>query len=232
MLAIIAERNGDVVTREELRVRLWPAVAIDYKHSLGNSLLEIRKVLNDSVENPLYIKTVPRGYRFLVPVEFIPWSAVNGNGSSNSHTDHFSEEIKRIRRELINTLDFRSLTVLLYRCEGLLNQDLRHPKFPDLQLLKSDIQSAIDRSVVLEPSLANPTISNEVASLVFDDPNAISIPDPLISGGWKTIGLASESVLLTVEHSVYQKNGRRIVLIHRVRRATLEERRVYEQTHE
>jgi uncharacterized DUF497 family protein len=90
------------------------------------------------------------------------------------------------------------------------------------------IQLAIDRSAALEPGGANPTISNEVASFVFDDPNAVSVPDHF--GGWKTIGLASESVLLVVEHSVHRENGKQVVLIHRARRATPQERRFYEQT--
>src|SRR5436305_3175586 len=48
-----------LVTYEELRAQFWPSVAIEnYKHSLGNSMLEIRKTLNDSAQNPLYIKTV------------------------------------------------------------------------------------------------------------------------------------------------------------------------------
>lgn len=233
MLATIAEHNGKVVTYEELRAQFWPTTPIDnYKHSLGNSMLEIRKALGDSAKKPRYIETVSRGYRFLKPVKLIPRVAPHQNGSGNSLRDDFSAEMEQIGQELINTLDCRGLTLLLYRCEGLLNQDLRHPKLPDLQLLMGNIQSAIGRSAMLEPSSANPIISNEVASLVFDDPNAISIPDPLINGGWKTIGLASESVLLTVEHSVYPKNGQRVVLIHRVRRATPQERRVYEQTHE
>ena len=51
----------------------------------------------------------------------------------------------------------------------------------------ADIQLAIGRSAVLEPGWDNPTISDEVASLVFDDPNAVSIPDPF-GNGWKTLG--------------------------------------------
>ena len=94
----------------------------------------------------------------------------------------------------------------------------------------ADIQSAIDRSAALDPGWANPAISNEVASLVFDDPNAISIPDSFVNGGWKTIGLASDSVLLVVEHIVRRENGHRVVRIIRARRATPQERRVYEQT--
>ena len=231
MLATIAEHACNVVTFEELQAQFWPTVIIEnYKHSLGNWLHTIRNILDDSADNPRYIETVSRGYRFLMPVELIPRTSANGNGSSNSLTDGFPAKIHQIRQELINTLDCRGLTLLLYRCEGLLNQDLRHPKSPDLQLLMTDIQSAIDRSAVLDPKWANPTISFETASLVFDDPNAISVPHPFGNGRWKTIGLVSETVLLVVEHSVRRENGQQVVLIHSARRATQQERRFYEQT--
>jgi len=229
MLATIAERNGNVVTYEELRTQFWPTVAIDnYKHSLGNSMLEIRKVLDDSADNPHYIETVSRGYRFRVPVQFIARSSTNGNGSRDSLTVGLLIEVQQIRQELINTSACRGLALLLCRCKAVCNQHAQDPNLPELQLLMADIQSAIDRSAVLEPGWANPTISNEVASFVFDDPNAVSVPDHF--GGWKTIGLASESVLLVVEHSVCRENRQRVVQIHRVRRATPQERRFYEQT--
>jgi DNA-binding winged helix-turn-helix (wHTH) protein/uncharacterized DUF497 family protein len=229
MLAIIAERSGDVITREELRAQLWPAATFgDYKHSLGNSLLEIRKVLHDSANNPEYVETVSRGYRFLKPVEFIIGSSANGNGSSHCPSVSLLLEIQQIRQELINTSDRRSLALLFFRCDGLLNQHTQDPYLPDLQLLMADIQSAIDRSAGLDLKWANPAISFDTARLVFDDPNAISIPDPFVNGEWKTLGLANESVLLMVEHTGHPENGQR-VLIHRARRATPKERRVYEQ---
>jgi len=229
MLAIIAERNGDVITREELRAQLWPAETFgDYKHSLGNSLLEIRKVLHDSANNPEYVETVSRGYRFLKPVEFIIGSSTNGNGSSHCPSVSLLLEIQQIRQELINTSDPRSLALLFFRCEGLLNQHPQDPNLPDFQLLMADTQSAIDRSAGLDLKWANPAISFDTARLVFDDPNAISIPDPFVNGEWKTLGLANESVLLLVEHTGHPENGQR-VLIHRARRATPKERRVYEQ---
>jgi DNA-binding winged helix-turn-helix (wHTH) protein/uncharacterized DUF497 family protein len=231
MLATIAERNGDVVTYEELQTQFWPTGAIDnYKHSLGNSMLEIRKVLDDPANKPRYIQTVSRGYRFLMPVELIPRSSANGNGSGSSVTDGLPAEIQKIRLELIDTADCRRLALLLYRCKGICDQHPRHPDLSELHLLVADIQSAIDRSAVFEPNWANPPISVETASLVFDDPNAVSVPDHLSNRGWKTIGLASEFVLLTVEHSVHRKNGKQVVLIHRARRATPQERRFYEQT--
>src|SRR5882724_828201 len=227
MLAIIAERNGNVVTYEELRTQFWPTVAIDnYKHSLGNSMLEIRRVLDDPANKPRYIETVSRGYRFLIPVEFIARSSVNGNGSRDSLTVSLLIEIQQIRQELINTSGCRGLALLLYRCKGLCNQQERDPNLPDLQLLMADIQSAIDRSAVFEPNWANPTISFEIAMLVFDDPNAVSVPDPFVNGGWKTLGLASDSVLLMVEHTGRRENGQ-AVQINGARRATPQERRLY-----
>ena len=231
MLATIAERDGNVVTHEELRAQLWSAVAIDdYKHSLGNSLLEIRRALDDSANCPRYVATIPRGYRFLVPVELIPRSSANGNGSKDSLAIRLLAEIQKIRRELLTTSRCRGLALLLYHCERLRTQYPLNPNLPDLQLLIADIESAIDRSAVLEPGWANPSISDEVAMLVFDDPNALSVLDRFRNGGWKTIGLASESVLLTVEHSVRPENGKQVVRIHCARRATPQERRFYEQT--
>jgi DNA-binding winged helix-turn-helix (wHTH) protein/uncharacterized DUF497 family protein len=231
MLATIAERNGNVVTYEELRTQFWPAEAIDnYKHSLGNSMLEIRKVLDDSANNPRFIETVPRGYRFLIPVELIPRSSTNGNGYGNSVTDSLQAEIQKIRLELPIALSWHDLTLLLYRCEGLRDQHSHHSKLPDLLLLMAIIKLAIERTAALEPNSTNPIISFETASRVFDDPNALSVPDSFVNGGWKTLGLASDSLLLLVEHVGHRENGKQIVRIIRARRATLQERRFYEQT--
>jgi hypothetical protein len=231
MLATIAEHDGDVVTYEELRVQFWPTVAIDnYKHSLGNSMLEIRKILDDSADNPHYIETVSRGYRFLVPVELIPRSSANGNGSGNSVTVGLQAEIQKIRLELPIALSWRDLALLLYRCEGLRDQHSGHSKLPDLLLLMACIKFAIERTAVLEANSTNPAISFETASRVFDDPNALSIPDPFVKGGWKTLGLAFDSQLLLVEHTGRRENDQQIVRIIRARRATLQERRFYEQT--
>jgi len=56
---------GELVTREELRQRLWPAdTFVDYDHSLNTAVNKLREALNDSAENPRFIQTIPRrGYR-------------------------------------------------------------------------------------------------------------------------------------------------------------------------
>jgi TolB-like protein/DNA-binding winged helix-turn-helix (wHTH) protein len=71
VLAILVERAGDVVTREELQSQIWPAdTFVDFDHSIHNAVARIREVLGDSAETPRYIETLPRrGYRYIGPVE-------------------------------------------------------------------------------------------------------------------------------------------------------------------
>jgi TolB-like protein/DNA-binding winged helix-turn-helix (wHTH) protein len=67
LLAILLERSGSVVSRQELRQRLWPSdVFVDFDHGLNKNIQKLREALNDSPESPRYIETIPRnGYRFI-----------------------------------------------------------------------------------------------------------------------------------------------------------------------
>ena len=71
ILAILLEQRGEVVTREELRKRLWSDdTFVDFDHSLNTAIMRLREALGDSSDNPLFIETLPRhGYRFIAPVE-------------------------------------------------------------------------------------------------------------------------------------------------------------------
>jgi Tol biopolymer transport system component/DNA-binding winged helix-turn-helix (wHTH) protein len=72
VLSILLERAGDVVTREELQKRLWPATFVDVDHSLNTAINKIREVLGDSAESPRFLETLPkRGYRFVASVNEI-----------------------------------------------------------------------------------------------------------------------------------------------------------------
>jgi len=73
ILEVLLSRAGEVVTREEIRARLWPAdTFVDFEHGLNTSVKKLRQVLCDSAEDPRYIETVPRlGYRFVAPVEVV-----------------------------------------------------------------------------------------------------------------------------------------------------------------
>src|ERR1700682_2318797 len=70
ILALLLERPGEVVTREELQSRLWPAdTFVDFDHSLNAAVRRLRDALGDSAENARFVETVARrGYRFLAPV--------------------------------------------------------------------------------------------------------------------------------------------------------------------
>src|SRR4029077_3519344 len=70
ILAILVERSGEVVTREELHSKLWSAdTFVDFDHGLNNAVARIREVLDDSAEAPRYVETIPRrGYRFIAPL--------------------------------------------------------------------------------------------------------------------------------------------------------------------
>src|ERR1700722_14428270 len=71
LLEMLLERPGEVVTREELQKRLWPAdTFVDFDHGLNKAINKIREALGDSAESPRFVETVSRrGYRFLAEVK-------------------------------------------------------------------------------------------------------------------------------------------------------------------
>src|SRR5438128_645702 len=73
VLLKLLERPGELVTREELRLAIWPAdTFVDFDTGLNTVIMRLREVLRDSAEVPLFIETVPKlGYRFIAPVESV-----------------------------------------------------------------------------------------------------------------------------------------------------------------
>ena len=72
LLSALLERPGEVVTREELRILLWPQTVVDYDHGLNKAVSKIREALGDSAESPRFVETVARrGYRFLADVTVV-----------------------------------------------------------------------------------------------------------------------------------------------------------------
>jgi len=70
LLALLASRAGQVVTREEIQEQLWGEdTYVDFEHGMNKCVKQIRTALGDDVGKPVYIETIPRqGYRFLAPV--------------------------------------------------------------------------------------------------------------------------------------------------------------------
>ncbi len=71
VLALLLERPGELVTREELQKKLWPGdTFVDFDHSMNTAVNKLREALGDSAESPRFIETLPkRGYRFIAPVQ-------------------------------------------------------------------------------------------------------------------------------------------------------------------
>jgi DNA-binding winged helix-turn-helix (wHTH) protein/Tfp pilus assembly protein PilF len=73
ILSMLLEKPGQIVTREEMRERLWASdTFVDFEHSLNSAIKKLRAALGDSPDNSRYVETIPRmGYRFVAPVEAV-----------------------------------------------------------------------------------------------------------------------------------------------------------------
>jgi len=71
VLTMLLERRGEMVTREDLRSKLWPAdTFVDFDHGLNTAVNKLREALGDAAANPRFVQTVARrGYRFIAPVQ-------------------------------------------------------------------------------------------------------------------------------------------------------------------
>ncbi len=88
LLALLLEKHGELVTREEIRQRLWESnTFVDFDKSLGVAVLKVREALGDSAANPRFLETVPRrGYRFIAPVSVESLSGRTHPGSNVTAT--------------------------------------------------------------------------------------------------------------------------------------------------
>src|ERR1700728_4192903 len=87
LLVMLLERPGEIVTREEVRQRLWPEnTFVEFDSSLGVAIRKVRDALNDDADSPRYVETLPRrGYRFVAPVTVVD-SAISIQANPLSQT--------------------------------------------------------------------------------------------------------------------------------------------------
>jgi DNA-binding winged helix-turn-helix (wHTH) protein len=97
VLVVLLERPGEVVTREELRQRLWPAdTFVDFDLSLNSALKKLRYALGDVADSPTFIETIPRrGYRFIAAVRPVTPDSANSSGLFQVETTRTEEEASR-----------------------------------------------------------------------------------------------------------------------------------------
>lgn len=97
VLLLLLERPAEVVTRDELRERIWPAdTFVDFDHGVNTAINKLRGAFGDSASNSRFIQTVPRvGYRFIAPVERVegagrpgkPAFAAEGQAAAREQND-------------------------------------------------------------------------------------------------------------------------------------------------
>ena len=110
LLAYLLTRSGEVVTRDELREKLWPAdTFVDFDHSLNTAINKVREALGDSASSPRFVETLARrGYRFLGPVNRVGVVRIDEDLASSESTDSSTIdpelEIPLPRRGVIRSL--------------------------------------------------------------------------------------------------------------------------------
>ncbi len=119
ILAALLEKPGQLVSRDELRRRLWPPdTFVDFESGLNAAVRRLREALHDSADQPRFIETLPRrGYRFLGEVERLPDPKPSPPVRSTVSLDEAGEEPRSAPREFVRTVAVRwrrvSMTVLL-----------------------------------------------------------------------------------------------------------------------
>src|ERR1700732_1622639 len=113
VLTLLLERAGDVVTREELREKLWASdTFVDFDHSLNTAVNKVREALGDSASSPRFVETLARrGYRFLAAVERAnPNSPALEPNPPTAENNNATAPIAALHRDLDVPLPRRGLT--------------------------------------------------------------------------------------------------------------------------
>jgi len=98
VLAMLLEHPGELVNREQLRLRLWPdGTFVDFDHSINSTIKRLRGTLGDSAATPRFIETVGRrGYRFIYPVTFHPSGDVAGAKPAGTPAEQRAQTIESL----------------------------------------------------------------------------------------------------------------------------------------
>jgi len=125
VLAALLERPRELLTREELRQRVWPEdTFVDFDHALNTAAKKIRHALNDEADSPRYLETVPRrGYRFIAPVQ-TEWLPDRAAGETPEADPGFSDP----HRPLINRRVILMAASLMVMTGGVYYWTSRHAR--------------------------------------------------------------------------------------------------------
>ena len=133
VLRLLLEAEGKVVTRDELRMVLWPQdTFVDFELGVNTAVKKLRQALQDSADRPKFIETLPKyGYRFMIPVEWMtgnvdtisPHSVVQTTG----HTDHHPNWLKIGAGVLFGTVCIATLLLVYLKRQPRVEQSVLTP---------------------------------------------------------------------------------------------------------
>ena len=106
LLLLLVERAGQIVSREEIRNRLWPQnTFVEFDKSLGVAVLKVREALGDDASNPRFVETIPRrGYRFIAPVKVEDTSLISAETGTPAAPDSWKWKKKATVRAVLAVL--------------------------------------------------------------------------------------------------------------------------------
>jgi Tol biopolymer transport system component/DNA-binding winged helix-turn-helix (wHTH) protein len=115
VFSILLESSGELVTREDLRRRVWPEdTFVDFDHALNTAITKIRMALGDEADNPRFVETLPRrGYRFIAPVHNPAPGAPTAAGHATEATQEVRKPSSFVRGLAIASLSVVAIAVLV-----------------------------------------------------------------------------------------------------------------------
>lgn len=136
VLALLLERPGELVTREELQHAIWPAdTFVDAEVGLGSAVYKLRQALDDTADNPRFIETIPRrGYRFIFPIPAV----------SDQETNPASALPSAPRRSRFALLYVAVLCALAFVLFAFIDRDVREGRRRETAPVSTEAQHAYE----------------------------------------------------------------------------------------
>jgi len=170
VLVMLLERPGEMVTREELQRRLWPAdTFVDFDHSLNSAVKKLREALGDQAENPRFIETLHRrGYRFVAPVE----GQLDASGSQADATSGRSsrESVNEsVRRTVPRWVKIAGAVAALLAVAGIVAWLISTPSAPRVLNYTQLTKDGADKINVVSIGSIRPPIVTDGSRLYFSE---------------------------------------------------------------
>jgi len=202
--AILLEHSGELVTREELRRKVWPEdTFVDFDHALNTAITKIRAALGDEADNPRFVETLPRrGYRFIAPVQ----KAIS-QPASPAVPEVRSGRRRKNRRWLVAS----AVLLLLISGIGISRFSRRRAEepLPPLEIVPMAAVPGFERDPAFSPD------GNQVAFALGDANGCCGIYTTIV-GGEKTLRLTSG----TDYSPTWSPDGRRVAFYRDVNHGT------------